>query len=215
MVTLLDSLPEPERRALTAAGRRRRYQRREVVFHEGEPADTLHLVLSGRVAVRATTPLGDVATLAVLGRGDTFGELALLGDDRRTATVLALEPTETWSVRAPDLFEARARHPQIDRFLTDTLAAYVRRLSALVLEALYLPVDKRVARRLCDLARVYAGAEAPIEIHLTQDDIASLAGASRPTVNRVLGNLAEVGAVSVTRGRIVILDVDRLDRAGR
>lgn len=199
-----------------ARGRRRRFRRREVVFHEGDPGNTVHFILSGRVAVRVTTPLGDSATLSVLGRGDAFGELALLDPAaRRTATVVALEPTETWSMGNTDLSEARSRHPTVERFFSEMLAAYVRRLSALVLEALYLPVDKRVARRLHHLAGLYATGPGSVEIGLTQDDLASVAGASRPTVNRVLGHLAEQGVISVARGRVVVIDLERLEKAGR
>src|SRR5437764_5691925 len=96
---LLRSLPEEDRRRVLAAARRRRFARREVLFHEGDPGDTLHLIDKGRVALRIATPLGDVATIAVLGRGDAVGEMAVLEEGgRRGATVIALEATETLSV---------------------------------------------------------------------------------------------------------------------
>src|SRR5688500_154337 len=98
MPNVLDSIPEEERRKVLSSARRRRFGRREVVFHEGDPADTLHLIDKGKVAVRITTPLGDAATLAVLGRGEVVGEMAMLSEaGRRGATVVALEPTETLS----------------------------------------------------------------------------------------------------------------------
>src|SRR6266403_1826440 len=78
---------------------RRTFDRHEVVFHENDPGDTFHLIEQGLVEVQITTPLGDVATLAILGRGDFFGELALiLAGGRRTATARALEPVQTWMV---------------------------------------------------------------------------------------------------------------------
>src|ERR671922_1063228 len=95
---LLDGVPEEPRRRVLAAARLRRFARGEVIFHEGDPGDTLHLIARGRVAVRVTTPLGDTATLAVLGPGDFFGELALLSESPRTATVTALEKTETMAL---------------------------------------------------------------------------------------------------------------------
>src|SRR5947208_1445669 len=100
---LLRSLPEEDRRRVLAAARRRRFARREVLFHEGDPGDTLHLIDKGRVAIRITTPLGDVATVGVLGRGDVVGEMAILEEGgRRGATVMALEATETLSVRSEE-----------------------------------------------------------------------------------------------------------------
>lgn len=211
---VLGDLEPDERRRLVRG--RRRYARREVLFHEGDLGDTLHVITGGRVAVRVTTPLGDVATLTVLGPGATFGELALLDPEaRRTATVVALEPTETLLIGREELAEARRRHPQIDRFLIATLATHVRRLSAMVLEALYVPVGRRVARRLLDLARVYGNGRAPAEIPLTQQDLASLAGTSRATANRALRDLAEREVLALARGRITILDRDALARAAR
>src|SRR5919107_6208391 len=100
MWSFLEGVPEADRRRLLAATHRRRFARREVLFHEGDPGDTVHLLDRGRVAVRITTPLGDVSTLRVRGPGSVIGELALLGDagsemPRRMATVVALERTET------------------------------------------------------------------------------------------------------------------------
>src|SRR5687767_10810905 len=97
---LLGALDAENRRRILATARRRRFARREVLFHEGDPGDTLHLVDSGRVAVRVTTPLGDTATLIVLGAGAVLGELALVegGGGRRSATAVALERTETLSL---------------------------------------------------------------------------------------------------------------------
>src|SRR5688500_10378867 len=96
--SILKSLPEDTRRGLLAAARHRKFARGEVIFHEGDPADTLHLIAKGRVAVRVSTRLGETATLSVLGRDDFFGELALISHGERTATVVALEPTETMAI---------------------------------------------------------------------------------------------------------------------
>jgi CRP/FNR family cyclic AMP-dependent transcriptional regulator len=210
---LLAPLSPDERRQLIAAGRRRRFARKEVVFHEGDPGDTLHLVQSGHVAVRITTPLGDVATLTVVGPGETFGELTLLDRDaRRSATCIALEATETWSLQRDQLNRLRRDHPAIDRFLVDLLAGYVQRLSEHLVQALYVSADRRVALRVLDLATSYGAGQA---IPVTQDDIASLAGTSRATANRVLGELEAAGAMRVARGRITVLDRARLARFAR
>src|SRR4051794_39845070 len=72
---LLRSLSDDERRRVLSTARRRRFARREVLFHEEDRGDTLHLIDKGRVAVRITTPLGDAAIVGVLGRGDVVGEM--------------------------------------------------------------------------------------------------------------------------------------------
>jgi CRP/FNR family cyclic AMP-dependent transcriptional regulator len=210
--SILDGLPEDDAQRVLEATRRRRFARREVLFHEGDPGDSVHLIDRGRVAARITTPLGDVATVNVRDAGEVVGELALLDPaSRRTATVIALEPTETLSLHRDAFNDLRRQHPSIDRFLVAILAEEVRRLSHLLVEALYVPVDIRVVRRLMHVAEMYAaGSAGPTEVPLTQEELASLAGTSRATVNRVLGQAEDEGAVDVRRGRIVILDDARL-----
>ncbi len=96
---LLPSLSEVERREVLTLARRRRFRRGEVIFHEGDPGDTLHLIDRGHVAMRVTTPRGDVATLLVEGPGSHFGELALVSESgTRNSTVVALGATETLSL---------------------------------------------------------------------------------------------------------------------
>ncbi len=200
---------------MLAGGRRRRFGAREVVFHEGDPADSFLLVDSGRVAVRAATPVGDVVTFAVLGPGDVVGELALIGDGaRRSATVVALEDVEAWSFTTETFHRLRRDVPGADAFLLQTLADDVRRLSGHLLEALYLPVEARVLRRLTDLERTYRHGPPPTDIPLTQDTLASLAGASRATVNRVLRAAEGKGLVSLRRGGVVVTDPEGLASRG-
>src|SRR5690349_3388326 len=139
---LLRGLDEGDRERVLTSARRRSFGRGEVVFHEGDPGDTLHLLAEGRVAARITTPNGDVATLGVLGPGDAFGELALLRrTSTRTATVVALEPAVTLTLHK-DNFDTLCRdHPHIDRLLVGVLAQRVERLSAHLVEALYVAAD--------------------------------------------------------------------------
>jgi CRP-like cAMP-binding protein len=212
---LLAVLPEEEKRNLLSFARRRRFARGEVVFHEGDPGDTMHLVAKGRVAVRVTTPLGDVATLLVLGPGDHFGELAILSPGPRNATVVALESVETLSVHRDQLDELRDRHRHIDRLLLEATVAEVRRLSHQLLEALYVPADKRVLRRLLDLAALYGEGEGTVVIPLTQEDLAQLAGTTRPTTNKVLRQAEEAGHLVIGRGRIELIDLQGVHKRAR
>ena len=133
---------------LVSVSRRRRFDRNEVVFHRDDPADSLHLIEKGRVAVRVSTPLGDTVTIAVRGPGWSFGEMALVGASRRTATVAALDQTETLAVYKDDFEQLRREHPSVDRLLFAFLVGEVRLLEERLLEALYLPVERRVLRRL-------------------------------------------------------------------
>jgi CRP/FNR family transcriptional regulator, cyclic AMP receptor protein len=212
---LLDTLDDEDRRRLLAAAHRRRYSAGEVIFHEGDRGESVHLVERGHVAIRIGTPLGDVATLTILGPGSAFGELALIdGRERRSASAVAIGPTET-RVIDHDAFDALRRdHPQTERFLVELLAAQVRRLSELAVEAMFVPADARVLRRLLAVATQFGDANGTV-IPLTQDDLASLAGTTRPTANRVLKRAEADGLLRLARGRIEILDTAQLTKRAR
>ena len=212
---LLQVLPPEGRQQVLSVARRRRFKRNEVVFHEGDPGDTLHLIVSGHVAVRVTTPLGDCATVAVLGPGACFGELSLLSPAPRSATVAALDALETLGLHRDQMTEVRLTYPVIDQLLLDAAIGEVRRLTGRLLEALYVPVDKRIPRRLLDLVDSYGDGENEVTIPLTQDDLAGLAGTTRPTVNKVLRGFEEAGTVSLARGSIRVLDRKALAKKAR
>src|SRR5262249_37915821 len=146
---LLDQLPDEERRRVKAIARRRTFGRGEIVFHQGDPADSLHLVVRGRFAIEAITPLGDRALVALRGPGDHFGELGRWADaPQRPATVLAREPAETDCVSRDTFRDLRRQHPSVEQVLVEALAAELRRTTRLLVEAYYVGAEKRVLRRL-------------------------------------------------------------------
>lgn len=211
---LVAGVPEEEVRRLISVARRRTFSRGEVVFHRDDPADSLHLVQKGRFAVRIMTPLGDTSTIAIRGPGDSFGEMALVdADARRSATVAALEEAETLAVYQAEFHRLRKEHPQIDRVLMAFLAGEVRRQNELLLEALYVPVERRVLRRLVELTNTYARPDGGIP--LTQEQLAELAGTSRATVNKVLRDEQVRGTVELQRGKTLVLKPDELARRAR
>ena len=201
--------PEDVQRVLTVA-RRRRFDRAEVVFHQDDLAESLHLVASGRFAITRRTALGEEALLAIRQGGEAFGELALISEQRRSATASALEAGETLSVLFDDFEHLRRRHPGVDRILVALLAAQLKRMDELLAEAYYETAERRVIRRLLDLAQVYGSDEQPIRV--TQDQLAALAGASRATVNAVLSQERRRGTIAVKRGATLILDRAALTR---
>ncbi|WP_411285436.1 Crp/Fnr family transcriptional regulator [Lapillicoccus sp.] len=194
---------------MLSSTQRHRYARRETLFHDGDLADTIHFISEGRVAVHRSTPAGHVAMFAVLGPGEAFGEMAMLAADRRrTSAAVALEPVITHTLRFVEFDDLCRAHPHVQRLLVDLLSQRVARLSTHLLEALYVPADQRVVRRLLDLCGEYddGAAAHDVTIPLTQDEIAELSGASRPTTNRVLRALARDGVVSLHRGHVEVLN---------
>jgi CRP/FNR family cyclic AMP-dependent transcriptional regulator len=203
---LLAGVPDKDVRDVLSIARRRTFKRGEVVFHEADPADSLHLVVSGRFTIHRTTRLGEEALLAVAGPGDAFGELALVSAEARSATVSALEPAETMSVLRREFDRLRKRHPSVDRILVSLLAHELRRMDELLTEAYYESAERRVLRRLLDLADVYGSSEPETVIPLTQEQLASLSGASRATVNAVLSAERVRGTVTLRRGATIVHD---------
>src|SRR5215217_4579970 len=190
---LLAGVEDTELQQLISVARRRRFDRHEVVFHRDDPADSLHLIVKGRFAVRIMTPVGDTVTISVLGPTDSFGEMALIGGEaRRSATVLALERAETLALYKDDFERLREQYPAVNDVLLRALVRQLRAMNERLLEALYVPSERRVVRRLAELA-----------------------GTSRSTVNRVLRQEERRGTVALRRGRTTVLDRDALARRAR
>ncbi len=215
-IGIFDSLAPDERQAVVRGMTRRRYARRETVFHEGDPGDSLHVIVKGHVSLRVTTPRGDSAVLRVLGPGDIFGQFALVAPGPRSATVTALDTTETMTLGREDFKRLRGEHPGLDSVLLESAIREIRRLSTALLDALYLPAHARLLRRLLEVASLYTnGSDEPVVVPLGQDDLAGLAGLARPTANRILTEAQAAGTIRISRGRIEILDADALARRAR
>jgi CRP/FNR family cyclic AMP-dependent transcriptional regulator len=212
---LLDQVPDEERRRVLAIARRRTFGRGEIVFHQGDPADSLHIVVRGRFAIESITPLGDRALVALRGPGDHFGEMGLLGDGaQRSATVSALEAAETNCVYRDTFRELRRTHPSVEQVLVEALAQELRRTTRLLVDAYYVGAEKRVLRRLHEVATLYGDGQAAV-VPLTQEQLADLAGTSRALVNRVLRREEERGTVELGRGRTIVPDLSELERRAR
>ena len=158
---ILSPLSDDEKRQLLALARRRRYARGEVVVHRDDPAETLHLVAAGCLAVRVLTPLGDMATLALVGPGGTVGELGLVrGAHLRSATIQALEPSETRVLTRHTFERLRREHPAIDALLVHILADRVAEMTDRLVDALYTPAPRRVTTLIAALADRYGDGRA-------------------------------------------------------
>ncbi len=177
-------------------------------MHEGDPADSVHVILKGRVASLVNSRSGQQLTFSIMGEGDLFGELALLSTQaKRSATIRALEATETLRVGREDFQRLRLQSPEVSEILIQLLVRRVLRLSQHLREALHVPVEARM-----ELAALYGGSAPGTVIPLSQDDLAGLTGAARATVNRVLREEEGRGVVSLKRRRVTIVDPGGLRR---
>jgi CRP/FNR family transcriptional regulator, cyclic AMP receptor protein len=210
---LLQSLSPSERSALLQVSSRRRYRRGEVVFHEGDPGDALHVVTRGLFVARASTYLGQVVTVNLFPAGSVFGELALISpDSRRSATVAAVERSESLVLRREPFEDLRRNDRGMDTFLVSVLARRNRDLTGHLTDLLFNPAEERVLRRLLLLDDVTPKEEAGGWVRATQEDVAAFAGTTRATVNRAMRQAERDGLIELARGRYRIVDRDRLRR---
>lgn len=209
---ILASLSIDDQDRLLASARRRRFPPGDTIFHQGDPADALHLLAVGHLTVSVTTPNGESAIVSILGPGAVFGELALVSRNQtRSATVRTLEHSETLSLSRSQFEMLRAASPTIDQFLIEVLATRLRTVDSYLMEALFVPAGKRVLRRLLAVARLYQSSAAGVTtVPISQDILASMAGTSRPTANQVLRAAVTDGIIQVRRSMITIVRPDEL-----
>lgn len=205
---LFARLGDTELGELAERTRPRAYKRGEVIFRKDDPATHLYLVLEGAVKIALPSELGQEALVAIMRPGDFFGELALFDRSPRSASAVALEDTRSALLAGDDFLAFLERHPAAVRVVLENLAKTIRRLSDRVEDLTFLDVPSRVAKYLLDLAQAKGSPD--LELNLTQDELAAFIGASRVSVNRVLGDLERRDLISIRRRRIAIRDAERL-----
>jgi CRP/FNR family transcriptional regulator, cyclic AMP receptor protein len=208
---LFNGLSEEALATLTRTMRARRFRRGEVLFHEGDPGDALFIVASGAVKVVVPSEDGEEAILATLRRGDFLGELALLDGAPRSASAIALEATEAMALPREQFRALVASEPAIRDALLSALAGELRRLTTHVAELHFLDLAGRLAARLARLAEEHGDRRADgsirLDAPLTQSDLAAMIGATRQSVNKLLGEFESAGLIAIEKDSIVVPDL--------
>ena len=183
------------------------------VFHEGDHSDACYIVRTGSFRVTREHSDGRAITLATLGVGDIFGELAMLDGEVRSASVEALVDGELLALPAGEVRGLLARHPEITVKLVAALVRRLRTANERISRQSFQTVPSRVAGVLSQLVAEEApsadGGE--ITIRMNQADLAQLAGTSRESVSRFLADLERAGIVRPGRGRVTVLDPPKLN----
>ncbi len=194
------------------------FARGAVVFAEGEPGDSLYVVLAGKVKIGRKAADGRENLLAVMGPSDQFGELSIFDPGPRTSTATALTDIRLARMPQQALRPWISSHPEIAEQLLQVLARRLRRTNNIVADLIFTDVPGRVAKALLQLAARFGTAEGPhlrVTHDLTQEELAQLVGASRETVNKALADFAHRGWIRLEGKTVVILDHDRLARRAR
>jgi CRP/FNR family transcriptional regulator, cyclic AMP receptor protein len=189
----------------------RQVRAKHEIVRKGDPADEFFVMLRGKAKVTARGTGGTDTGFAVMGRGDVFGETALLDGGTRSATVTAIEDCDLVVLKREGFLWLLKQHPEISLHLLAVMAARLRALSERVEERAFLSVKARLAQQLVSLTGRYGSAQQnSAELNLSQEELGALAGAGRESVNKQLRDWTRQGLLSQGRGKILIRDVAAL-----
>ncbi|HEX9204986.1 MAG TPA: Crp/Fnr family transcriptional regulator [Candidatus Deferrimicrobiaceae bacterium] len=197
---------------------RRRYPGGQTLFHMGDEGGSLHLIERGRVKVTIPSSSGEELILAIRGAGDILGELSLFDGKPRSATVQALEETETLCLHREDLLALMRNHFDVVEKILEVLARRIRETDMLLADRDFLDITSRLAKKILDLGDTFGireGGQVRIGVKITQKDLASMIGATRESINKQLKVLRDQGLVRFSGGTIEILKRERLVQKAR
>jgi CRP-like cAMP-binding protein len=190
------------------------FERGEAIFHQGSMGSTLYIIVRGQVRIFTTSETGQELTVTLFRDSDFFGEMALLDGQPRAASAEAMCRTTTLTLHRAAFLHTIDACPPIAASVLEVLTARLRQSNSVAAQLANLSASQRVVRQLCDLASRYGiadGGAIRIDLHLTQDDLASLSGTTRETVNRVLSTLRDQGLIRVERARVSVLKMQQLE----
>jgi len=202
-VPIFDNLSDDELEAVRKCGVSRNFPKNSVIINEGDSSDSLYVILKGRVTIYLSDENGKEVILNSQGEGDYFGELALVDDDKRSASVVTAEKSTFLVISKVDFKKVLSSNPDLAFNLIRGLTHRVRHLTDNVRSLALLDVYGRVAKTLLSLATEH-GDELIIDMKLTQQDIANRVGASREMVAKILKDLSIGGYISIDQKRITI-----------
>lgn len=210
-VALFSDLGEAELERFSHVAVPRSFPAGTRVFHEGDSSDACYIVKDGSFRVTREHTDGRAITLATLGPGEIFGELAMLDGDKRSASAEALTDGELLALPAGDVLSLLGRHPEIALKLVAGLVRRLRAANVRLTKQSFQTVPSRVAGILAQLSRESDdNGSGEVTIRMNQTDLAQLAGTSRESVSRFLAELERAGVVRSGRGRVTVLDPPKL-----
>jgi len=217
-IPILASLADDDRRLLAEKMGRQSFRKGMALFRRGEEGNALYIIVRGRIRIFASNRRGSEITLALLGPGEFFGEMALLDGQPRSANAEAAEDTELQVLQRDPFFSFLMHKESALRAILCALSRRLRRTDDLLTETCFLHISHRLARKLVELSETVAAEEGPSDsynIRATQQELAGMIGATRESVNKELKALRRKGLVQTSRNRITVRDLDRLERRSR
>jgi len=215
-VPLFATVPEPYFGEIAARIRWRRFTTGEVVFHQHDIGEGLYLVARGAVRLFLRSDDGQELTIARFEPGEFFGELSAVDEEPRSATAVAAEPSDLLILHRSDFLSYLRARPEAAVFCLRVLARRLRQADAQLGDATFLTLPARLAKTLVELGHHYGEVDQNgairLTLRLTQSELASMVGGSRPTVNQLLQRFRRLGWITIEGRSLVLLREDRLRR---
>ena len=186
-----------------------------MIFHQGDPGDRLHFVVTGLVKISIVSRDGRENDIALLMPGDCFGEMSILDGGSRSATAVAVESTETMTLSRDHFLAFVNQHPQVAIEIIVLLMSRLRATDEMVGDMVFLDVPTRVAKKLLELAQRYRQTEdlsGGVTVPLGQAELSRLVGSSRETVTRARIVYRKMGLLTTSHRRITITNLEGLER---
>jgi CRP-like cAMP-binding protein len=212
---LFSALSDEARLRVAERAVARSYPKGAYVFLQGDPGDRVFVLVQGLIKVLVTSEAGEEMLLVTLEPPATFGELALIDGQPRSATVETLAPTRLLTLGRSDFRDMMARDHAVTEGVLQCLAALLRRLTDQASDFVFLDLQGRVAKLLCRMAESRSpgnGVEQSFDLLLTQGDLARMVGGARQSVNQILGMLERQGLIEVQGRTLIVKDPERLRR---
>lgn len=202
--TIFCGIQRDEFETLSRHWQKKHFPKNTVILNEGDRSDSFYLIDSGKVKVLLEDDQGREVVLNILEEGDYFGEMALIDDESRSATVIAMDDTNLTLVSMQDFTRCMAQHPDIATRLMMGLIRRLRNATRKIGSLALMDVSGRVANMLLQRAQRKDGVLV-VEEKLTQKEIAGFVGSSREMVGRIMREMADNGYISIDRGKRITL----------
>jgi CRP/FNR family transcriptional regulator len=214
-VPIFEALGADDLRRVADVAVPRHFAAGQVIFREGDASDTCYVVRTGHARAVRENVDGRTIALAHFGPGDIFGELAMFDDERRSATVEALDDLDAMAIAGSDMRRLLREHAEISAKLVIALGRRLREANERLSRQSFQTVQSRVAGvlgRLVEQARAEGAGQRDVELKVTQAKVAELAGSSRESASRFLAVLERAAIITQGRGRITVHDPEALER---
>ncbi len=195
---LFSVLPPDDTRELATMFYSARYQKAEAIFRQGEPAERLFLVSNGRVKLHVNSARGSELLVAVVSRGEIFGELAVIDRGPRAMSARAMEESVVFALNGDTFWTLIETHPALARRLLELMARRLRRADQASQDLVFFDAPTRLARKLLQLAEEHGeptghGEQIRLTVRVTQEELAQMIGVTRASANRLIVSFADQG----------------------